>query len=160
VRRGARIYPVPLKPASSILSWDGWPEDVVERLRHWNGGHRGLSFGGGRVFKCPDCARFCEPQRYGTATISGVEICDDCLIERARRANAKAATIVLGRPPECGSCICGVERIQRRDFRPECTYHAAALAHPDNHSIPWNCPTYWDGCNCTLPQHNAPEAVA
>lgn len=80
------IYPVPLKPASPIRSWRDWPEDVVDLLKHWNGGYRGLSFWGHRVFKCPDCEQFCEPQKYGTATLHGVEICDDCLIARARAA--------------------------------------------------------------------------
>ena len=31
---------------------------------------------------------------------------------------------------------------------PECPYHKAAAASPQDHSIPWNCPTYHDGCNC------------
>lgn len=31
---------------------------------------------------------------------------------------------------------------------PACEYHQAAAAEPWNHRIPWNCPTYWDGCNC------------
>jgi hypothetical protein len=30
-----------------------------------------------------------------------------------------------------------------------CLYHYAAALQPDNHRIPWNCPTYYDGCNCT-----------
>lgn len=29
-----------------------------------------------------------------------------------------------------------------------CDYHAYAAQHPDDHRSPWNCPTYWDGCNC------------
>lgn len=33
---------------------------------------------------------------------------------------------------------------------PECRYHAAAAANPRDHRIPWNCPTYWDGCNCVV----------
>jgi hypothetical protein len=31
---------------------------------------------------------------------------------------------------------------------PDCLYHYAASVQPDNHHIPWNCPTYYDGCNC------------
>jgi hypothetical protein len=23
-----------------------------------------------------------------------------------------------------------------------------AAEQPWNHGIPWNCPTFWDGCNC------------
>lgn len=31
---------------------------------------------------------------------------------------------------------------------PECEYHATAAKYPSYHAIPWNCPTYYDGCNC------------
>lgn len=31
---------------------------------------------------------------------------------------------------------------------PECEYHGRAAAEPWNHAIPWNCPTFYDGCNC------------
>lgn len=34
---------------------------------------------------------------------------------------------------------------------PECPYHAYAAANPDSHAIPWNCPTFYDGCNCNNP---------
>jgi hypothetical protein len=37
-----------------------------------------------------------------------------------------------------------------------CLYHYAASLQPDNHRIPWNCPTYYDGCNCT----EQPEGTA
>lgn len=33
---------------------------------------------------------------------------------------------------------------------PDCEYHRVATEHPDDHRIPWNCPTFWDGCNCDL----------
>lgn len=33
-------------------------------------------------------------------------------------------------------------------INPDCPYHKAATARPWDHRIPWNCPTYWDGCNC------------
>jgi hypothetical protein len=150
------IYPFPLKPASGIRTWTDWPEDVVEILKWWNGGYRGLSFWGHRVFKCPDCNQFCEPQMYGNATIDKVSFCDDCIIARARRALVKLETIeILGRPADCGSCICDATLDV---IRPECTYHRAAAANPNNHSIPWNCPTYWDGCNCTKPQNCGPPS--
>ncbi|MFA7267040.1 MAG: hypothetical protein WC054_12075 [Candidatus Nanopelagicales bacterium] len=29
-----------------------------------------------------------------------------------------------------------------------CEYHATAAKYPMHHGIPWNCPTYYDGCNC------------
>lgn len=34
-----------------------------------------------------------------------------------------------------------------RDTFPS-TYRLAAEMQPWNHRIAWNCPTYWDGCNC------------
>ena len=82
------LHPVELKPASSIRSWRDWPPDIVETLRWWNGRHGAhkLSFRGWQVFKCPDCEWFCEPQKYGNASLGGVDICDECLIERARTA--------------------------------------------------------------------------
>jgi len=81
----ALIYPVPIKPATKINGWNGWPEDVVETLRHWNRGHRGLTFSrAGNVFKCTDCAAFCEVHIHGGAVLNGDPLCDDCLIGRAR----------------------------------------------------------------------------
>ena len=32
--------------------------------------------------------------------------------------------------------------------KPDCDYHNVAKAQPLNHRIPWNCPTFYDGCNC------------
>jgi hypothetical protein len=40
-------------------------------------------------------------------------------------------------------CSCRTHEID-----PDCLYHYAASVQPDNHTIPWNCPTYYDGCNC------------
>lgn len=80
-----RIYPVELKEPSPIKSWKDWPDDVRETLRDWNRG-KGLSFRGWQIFKCPDCEWFCKPQKYGTACLNGVHICDDCLIDRVRNA--------------------------------------------------------------------------
>lgn len=56
-----------------------------------------------------------------------------------------------------GSCICvksslelaRVTGVVQWLIQPACTYHQAAARFPLDHSIPWNCPTYWDGgCNC------------
>lgn len=33
------------------------------------------------------------------------------------------------------------------DFE-NCMYHLGASLQPWNHRIPWNCPTFYDGCNC------------
>jgi len=50
-------------------------------------------------------------------------------------------------------CICPSPRLDPEDgseweISPSCPYHAAAAERSFDHSIPWNCPTYWDGCNC------------
>jgi len=38
-------------------------------------------------------------------------------------------------------------------------YHYAAHLQPWNHAIPWNCPAYYDGCNCPGgPYYTRPEA--
>lgn len=36
----------------------------------------------------------------------------------------------------------------RWDIDPECEYHQLAARYPHDHRIPWNCPTYYDGCHC------------
>jgi hypothetical protein len=59
--------------------------------------------------------------------------------------------------PRYGSCICAAPGNIRANggnlvVLPECGYHQVAADHPDDHSIPWNCPTYWDGCNCAEEQ--------
>jgi hypothetical protein len=89
-----RLYPVDLKPPSPIRDWSGWPEDVQPILRAWNrkGGAHRLSFKGWRVFKCPDCEAFCAPQPNGTCVLDGEDICDYCIIERARRNDS----VILG----------------------------------------------------------------
>ena len=30
----------------------------------------------------------------------------------------------------------------------DCQYHATAARYPSNHGISWNCPTFYDKCNC------------
>jgi len=60
---------------------------------------------------------------------------------------------------ECGGCICSrlndPEVVMKDPTKwvidPKCIYHQMAKKYPANHSIPWNCPTYWDGCNCDRP---------
>lgn len=77
-----RIYPVPVKAASRINSWGAWPFDAEPQIREWNHGH--LTFVRGPVFKCVDCAEFCQSHTYGAAVLDGDWLCDDCLIVRAR----------------------------------------------------------------------------
>ena len=65
--------------------------------------------------------------------------------------------------PRYGSCICAAPgRIRANGGKlvidPACGYHQVAADFPNDHSIPWNCPTYWDGCNCDDPAFaRAPE---
>jgi hypothetical protein len=81
-----------IKPTSGIESWVGWPADVRELLREWNRGTRDrpmkLSFYRRGIFDCADCGVRCEPARSGVAYLNGSWLCDDCLIDRARRIEA------------------------------------------------------------------------
>lgn len=79
-----RIYPVPIKPASDIYTWSKWPADVEPILRHWNRGHRGLTFARIGIFKCTVCEEFCDSHTYGAAVMKGKPFCDDCIISEAR----------------------------------------------------------------------------
>jgi hypothetical protein len=55
-----------------------------------------------------------------------------------------------------GGCICSrlnppeqvIKYPEEWKIDPKCIYHKMAKKYPKDHSIPWNCPTYWDGCNC------------
>jgi hypothetical protein len=70
--------------SSRVKSWEGWPDDVRETLRHWNC-RRALSFRyTHRLFKCPDCERFIDPAGTAACHLHESFICDDCIIDRAR----------------------------------------------------------------------------
>jgi hypothetical protein len=53
---------------------------------------------------------------------------------------------------DTGGCICLVDpgdgTLCIPEILPDCQYHRMAAEQPWNHHIPWNCPTFWDGCNC------------
>lgn len=51
---------------------------------------------------------------------------------------------------DIGGCTCGPDGhdFHTGDISPTCRYHEAAAEQPWNHHIPWNCPTFYDGCNC------------
>lgn len=52
---------------------------------------------------------------------------------------------------EVGGCTCQRFDSESRTHtyrNAPCSYHEAAERQPWNHHIPWNCPTYFDGCNC------------
>jgi 2-methylaconitate cis-trans-isomerase PrpF len=50
---------------------------------------------------------------------------------------------------DVGGCTC---KDLHEKFDDDCLYHWGASLQPDNHRIPANCPTYWDGCNCNDPE--------
>ena len=79
---------VEIKPASGIVNWAGWPDDVRDLLRGWNRGSKDrpmkLSFYRRGLFDCADCGARCEPASSGVAFLNGRWLCDDCLISRAR----------------------------------------------------------------------------
>lgn len=84
----APIYPVPVKPRSGIVSWEGWPADVRATLAEWNRGTRArpmkLTFSSsGGVFKCFRCDAFCESHATA-ANLNGDFYCDDCMIRLVR----------------------------------------------------------------------------
>ena len=83
---------------SSIRSWNGWPEDVVETVRRWNhksGGHN-LTFGylpqitrsdtgfNQVTFKCVRCDGFFNAHGSTACVLDGKYHCDDCIIRLAR----------------------------------------------------------------------------
>lgn len=54
---------------------------------------------------------------------------------------------------DTGGCSCqclgkNPDGVYVWDNDPNCMYHRAAELQPWNHRIAWNCPTYYDGCNC------------
>jgi hypothetical protein len=53
--------------------------------------------------------------------------------------------------PGCACDLIAAAKTGEFVLNPDCLYHLAARLQPDNHRIPWNCPTYWDGCNCDEP---------
>lgn len=70
---------------SSIVSWNGWPEDVVDIVRRWNSDGR-LRFVYTRLtFKCLDCKRFVNAAGSTAAQFDHALMCDDCVIARARK---------------------------------------------------------------------------
>ena len=71
----------------------------------------------------------------------------------ARQAYYRARLVTYARVRELtiadtGGCTCGICTA----VDPDCMYHYAAELQPGNHKIPWNCPTYYDGCNCGEPR--------
>lgn len=155
---------IEVKPASGIENWAAWPDDVRALLMEWNSGRpeARLSFYRRGLFDCADCCERCEPARNGVACIKthGREwLCDDCLIGRARAMlplreaygqHRREGRLLTG-------CVCVTpSRIAAAGgamptILPGCEYHEVAAAYPNDHAIPWNCPSYYDGCNCTRP---------
>jgi hypothetical protein len=63
---------------------------------------------------------------------------------------------------QAGGCICAWTRDGKWQLNPECGYHQLAARNPGDHRIPWNCPTFYDGCNCreTIASLRAAAAAA
>jgi hypothetical protein len=51
-------------------------------------------------------------------------------------------------PMDLGGCTCGWQALHDKTPDRDCLYHYAAALQPWNHRLPWNCPAYYDGCNC------------
>lgn len=72
-----------------VSGWQGWPDDVRDRLRAWNKAFL-LSFHRGPNFLCSGCARPIKAHPNGDAVVRpwrkahGVTRCEDCLIALAR----------------------------------------------------------------------------
>jgi len=66
-----------------------------------------------------------------------------------KQEHPRPVTNPNGRTGGYHSCTCvPVPGNVHDEIKDDCPYHQQAAAHPTDHSIPWNCPTYWDGCNC------------
>ena len=76
-----------------------------------------------------------------------------------RRVAVKTIIVDILMPPgqKIPSCVCnngeyGATRLPDGGYEwnldPECPYHQLAAKYPHDHRIPWNCPTFYDGCNC------------
>lgn len=162
--RSTRIYPIPVKPPSGIWGWPAWPDDVRDIIWRWNKSHEvGLSFvRSSATFKCVDCGEFCVAHPNGAAVFkahSSTEhqewSCDDCLIARARAF--RPVITHFGEHRRAGyqhhGCTCSSGWTKdEHPIREDCLYHWLAAKFPLDHSIPWNCGSYWDGCNCTRPR--------
>ncbi len=51
---------------------------------------------------------------------------------------------------DVSGCICGGRKDAEGEWiiLNECEYHSLAAENPTDHSMPWNCPTFYDTCNC------------
>lgn len=77
--------PPPIYFHSSIVTWDGWPDDVREIVRRWNADGRLRFVYLGMPFACPYCRRRVDSAGSTACRLHGLFVCDDCMIERARR---------------------------------------------------------------------------
>lgn len=71
-----------------VSDWQGWPDDVRDRLRAWNAAFL-LSFRQGPDFHCDGCGRQIKSHPNGNAVLRprrkahGVLRCEDCVITLA-----------------------------------------------------------------------------
>lgn len=73
----------------TVNDWDGWPDDVRDRLRAWNAAFL-LSFRHTGDFVCYGCNRAISSHQYGNAIVrprpkaKGSLVCETCLVALAR----------------------------------------------------------------------------
>lgn len=78
--------------------------------------------------------------------VNGSKMSDDTQLTREIGLPEKPLTL-----SDVGGCTCqrfDAEAGKHTYGSVPCRYHEGAAQQPWNHRIPWNCPTYWDGCNC------------
>lgn len=80
---------------------------------------------------------------------------------RQRYYKARIDFLATDRPlsvQDTGGCTCRWGAEKKHKVSKDCMYHYAASVQPWNHRIPWNCPAYYDGCNCEGgPRYDRPE---
>lgn len=78
--------------------------------------------------------------------VNGSKMSDDTQLTREIGLPEKPLTL-----SDVGGCTCqrfDAEAGKHTYGSVPCRYHEGAAQQLWNHRIPWNCPTYWDGCNC------------
>ncbi len=67
-----------------IKSWNGWPADVVEKLRELNKARRVRFIFVSHIYECGGCHDYIDSLGVAACHFDGVFLCDDCVVEAAR----------------------------------------------------------------------------